>query len=76
MGMGDKQKPFEPSYKTHKCGVCHFPAIEGVSIRSCPHPAVQRKYGGDVCVCVYCCKRCKFAVKNSYFDGVGCGYGY
>ena len=52
------------------CDRCGFKYDE-ISVRKCPHPAVNRKFGEYICVC--CCQKCKF----SKFLGGGliCTYG-
>lgn len=58
--------------KSILCDKCHHSYRE-CSVRKCPHPAVQRHYGENICVS--CCKGCKFAVKTPFCGALGCGYG-
>ena len=45
-----------------------------ITLRKCPHPAVQARYGSGCMVSVYTCKKCQFGQKQKLFDGWGCGY--
>ena len=45
-----------------------------VMLRTCPHPAVQKRYGAGCKVSVYTCKRCKHGERHGLFDGWGCAY--
>jgi len=54
------------------CYKCNYDYTD-FSVRECPHPAVQLHYGRTICV--YCCKKCKFAIRSDLmFDGLKCGY--
>ena len=54
--------------------VSRLPFAE-VSLRKCPHPNVQARYGKDCYVSVYTCKRCQFGKRYPLMDGWGCEYG-
>jgi len=41
--------------------------------RTCPHPAVQKKYGAGVQVSTYTCAKCKHKTYNA-LDFLECGY--
>ena len=75
MGAGDKRKPFEPVHP-HILDVVRGQRFAECAMRSCPHPAVIRKYGvgGEAMVSIYTCKRCKHHIKYDFHGGVGCGY--
>lgn len=71
MGMGDKQQKYTPSHHTSFCAVLrnYFPDI---SMRQCPHEAVQMKYGAGCKVSVYVCAKCRYGVKHPLFNGWSC----
>lgn len=48
--------------------------FDDISLRPCPHPAVQKKYGAECMVSVYTCKRCQHGEKHELFDGWACKY--
>lgn len=48
-----------------KCDKCGY-EYHSCSIRECSHPAVNRRYGKNLCV--YCCKKC------DYVKRVGTGW--
>lgn len=74
MGQGDQKAKFAPSHHTSFCAVTrqYYPDI---SMRQCPHEAVQRKYGAGCKVSVYVCAKCQYGVKHKLFAGWGCCYG-
>ena len=41
-----------------------------VTVRTCKHPSVIKHFGTHVCM--YCCRKCKFHIKNG--AAVMCGY--
>ena len=65
--------PHDPLVACDKCGE----ERPRCSIAKCPHPAVNRVFGENVCM--YCCRKCKFhirlTVKEHGLNGVQCGYG-
>ena len=74
MGMGDRKKPFTPSYESVRCDVTgkRFPKF---SVRECPDPAMIKRYGvGGVCnVAVWVCYNCKYVKQFNHTGAVGCG---
>lgn len=48
-----------------------------VLMRSCPHPAIIKKYGtgGVANVSIYTCKKCKHHTEFKGHGGIGCNYG-
>ena len=58
-----------------RCDVTGREFYEG-AVRSCPHPAMIKKYGtGGVCrVSWYVCSKCKFKRTYPYTGGLGCDY--
>ena len=75
MGMGDKKQPYAPKYEPIRDDVLGM-RFAPCAMRSCPHPAVIRKYGvgGEAMVSIYTCKRCKHHINYDFHGGVGCGY--
>lgn len=75
MGMGDEKIPYTPSYAPVRDDV-NGKMFSSVCVRSCPHPAVIKKYGvgGKANVSIYTCRRCKYIVVFQHFGGAGCGY--
>ena len=75
MEMGDKKKPFAPSYEPVRDDVIGKRFSPGC-VRSCPEPHVIKKYGlgGAANVSVYTCRKCKYAVKHKWHGGLSCGY--
>lgn len=73
MGQGDQKPKYTPSHHTSFCAVLrnYFPDI---SMRQCPHEAVQRKYGAGCKVSVYVCRKCQHGVRHKLFDGWACSY--
>ena len=51
------------------CSRCHR-TFHDCAVRVCPHPAVNRVYGPNVCY--YCCKHCKHCLDTT--PGISCGY--
>lgn len=76
MGMGDKRKPFEPVHP-YILDVVRGQRFAECAMRSCPHPAVIRKYGvgGEANVSIYTCKKCKYSKRFQFYGGVDCTYG-
>ena len=76
MGMGEKPVPFKPEYRTVRDDVLGR-EFAAVSVRSCPHPQVIKRYGtgGVANVSVYTCKKCRFHEEFPLHYGVGCAYG-
>lgn len=56
-----------------RCRKCDH-VISPCAIRACPHPAVKAKYGDNVQICAFCCRKCTFAVKSPLCGAVKCGY--
>ena len=73
MGMGDKPQAFSPTHKTRTDAVSRLPFAD-ISLRKCPHPAVQARYGQGCMVSVYTCKRCQYGQKHEFMDGWTCNY--
>ena len=73
MGQGDQKPKYTPSHHTSYCAVTrqYYPDI---SMRTCPHEAVQRKYGAGCKVSVYVCQKCQYGVKHPLFNGYQCSY--
>ena len=71
MGMGDVNPPYIPKRNAVLCNKCRHRFTES-AVQHCPHPAVNRKYGDSICI--YCCRGCKFVVKDKLSGAVGCGY--
>lgn len=56
MGMGDDPRPYQPKHRLVRCARCgHQWARQTVT--RCRHPAVMEHYGGEVYICMYCCRR-------------------
>lgn len=74
--MGDKPIPFTPHQESIMDDVAGM-TFASCAIRSCPHPAVIRRFGtnGVANVSVYTCHRCKYKVEHKYHGGLGCSYG-
>jgi hypothetical protein len=75
LGMGDKKKPFEPSYEPVRDDTNGKMFSPGC-VRHCPHPGVIAKYGtgGIANVSVYTCRKCRYVIKHQWIGGVSCGY--
>lgn len=43
-----------------------------VTVRQCPHEAVNRTYGTHICY--FCCKHCRYHTKVPLCGAIGCGY--
>lgn len=52
-----------------KCDKCKQEYTQ-ISVRRCPHSAVNRRFGEHICVC--CCQKCKFSERVS--GGLACDY--
>lgn len=76
MGMGDKKRPYEPTYGKVLDVVLNLYFAE-CAVRECPHPSVIKRYGtgGVANVSLYVCKKCKFKETYEGYGGVGCTYG-
>ena len=76
MGMGDKARPFQPSYEPIRDDVIGKRFTPG-AVRSCPEPHVIKKYGvgGVANVSVYTCRKCKYHKDYQWHGGVSCTYG-
>ena len=73
MGQGDQKAKFAPSHHTSFCAVTRQ-YYSNISMRQCPHEAVQRKYGAGCKVSVYTCKRCQYGKRHPLTDAWGCDY--
>jgi hypothetical protein len=76
MGMGDRPKPYTPSYAPVRCDVSGYRFAQ-VCIRECKEPHVVERYGiGGVChVSIYVCRKCKYREDTPFCGAVGCKYG-
>lgn len=43
-----------------------------ISVARCRHPAVNQHFGEHVCM--YCCMKCKYHIKNYNPHSISCGY--
>lgn len=75
MGMGDKPVPYEPRHGRVRDDVTGREYV-ACAVRSCPHPAVIRRYGtgGVAKVTWYTCRKCHYGEKNKFDSGVRCSY--
>ena len=75
MGIGDKKEPFHPKYHPVRDDVIGK-SFTPICMRSCPHPAVIKRFGvgGVANVSVYTCRKCKHHVVGK-FVGESCDYG-
>ena len=75
MGMGDKQEHYRPHHDLIRDDVMGM-RFADCSVRRCPHPSVIKRYGiGGVCnVSLWTCKKCKYVIRETLFEGYRCGY--
>lgn len=74
MGMGDKKKPFIPSYAPVRDDVIGR-SFAPCAVRPCPEPHVIARFGvgGVANVSIYTCRKCKYKVEYKYHGGLSCG---
>ena len=66
-------KSYQPN-KFKQCDKCRN-IVYISSVRTCPHPSVNKVYGSGspVTICIYCCTKCKYSVRDE-LPGLGCSY--
>lgn len=75
MGTGDRKAPYQPKHP-HIPDAVSGRAFAECAMRSCPHPAVIRRFGtgGEAMVSIYTCKKCKHHTEYQFHGGIGCSY--